>query len=47
MLISGNDIEEGLLKDDWGTFAVKSSRILVSREKAGRTGYSSSVIMTA
>jgi hypothetical protein len=45
--ISGKDIDDGLLKDDWGTLVVNSSRIFVSREKAGRTGYSSSVIITA
>ena len=47
MVISGNDIDDGLLKDDWGTLAVNSSRIFVSKEKAGRTGYSSSVMITA
>ena len=46
-MISGNEIEDGLEKEDCGIFAVKSSRSLVRREKAGRTGYSWSVIMTA
>jgi hypothetical protein len=46
-LISGNEIEDELEKDDCGIFAVKSSRSLVRRENAGRTGYSWSVIMTA
>jgi hypothetical protein len=36
-----------LEKDDCGIFAVKSSRSLVRRENAGRTGYSWSVMMTA
>ena len=47
VFISGKDIDDGLLNDDWGTLVVNSSRIFVSREKAGRTGYSSSVIITA
>lgn len=45
--ISGKLMEEGLLYDDWGILEVNSSRILVRRENAGRTGYSWSVIMTA
>ena len=47
VVISGKDIDDGLLKDDWGTLVMNSSRIFVSREKAGRTGYSSSVMITA
>jgi hypothetical protein len=46
-LISGNEIVDGLENEDCGIFAVKSSRSLVRREKAGRTGYSWSVIITA
>lgn len=45
--MSGNEIAEGLEKADWGTLAVNSSRILVKRENAGRTGYSWSVIKMA
>lgn len=45
--ISGKLIAEGWLNDDWGTLPIKSSRTLVRMEKAGRTGYSWSVIMTA
>jgi len=40
-------MEAGLEYDDCGTLAENSSRILVRREKAGRTGYSWSVIMMA
>ena len=47
MVISGKDIDDGLLKDDWGTLVMNSSRIFVRSENAGRTGYSSSVIITA
>ena len=46
MLISGNEIADGLEKEDCGIFAVKSSSILARREKAGRTGYSWSVMIT-
>lgn len=38
---------EGFEKEDWGTLAVKSSNTLVKREKAGLTGYSWSVMITA
>ena len=46
-VISGNDMKDGFWNEDWGTLAVKSSRSLVRREKAGRRGYSWSVTMTA
>lgn len=45
--MSGNEIAEGFEKEDWGTLAVNSSRIFVSKENAGRAGYSISVTMTA
>lgn len=47
MVISGNEMDAGLSNDDCGTLTVKSSRILVRSEKAGRTGYSWSAMRTA
>ncbi len=47
VLMSGNEMEAGSLNDVWGTLAVKSSNSFVKSEKAGRTGYSWSVIITA
>jgi hypothetical protein len=42
----GNEIADGFPKDDAGTDVLNSSRIFASSEKAGRTGYSESTMMT-
>ncbi len=38
--MSGKEMDEESLNDDWGTLAMKSSSSFERREKAGRTGYS-------
>lgn len=40
-------MDDGLLYEAFGTVVVKSSMTFWSNEKAGLTGYSSSVITTA